>query len=236
MAIGAAAAGAVAHSLPAISAVPFVRKLALKSLAGQGDSAHVALTFDDGPDRSSTPQILTELDRLGIRATFFMLGSMAEKSGGLAREIFDAGHEVGLHGYEHRNHLFRSGAWVLSDLKRGKAALEDSVGGPIRWFRPPYGVISSGTVFAAHRLDLETVLWSTWGRDWRAKATPETVLTDVLKGIGPGGTILLHDSDCTSSPESWRSTLGALPKIVDAVSQNGWVVGPLRDHAIHSAA
>ena len=58
---------------------------------------------------------------------------------------------------------------------------------------------------------LTTVLWTTWGRDWRREATPETVVTDVLRRYVDGGTVLLHDSDCESYPGSWRSTVGALP-------------------------
>ena len=65
------------------------------------------------------------------------------------------------------------------------------------------------------RSGLTTVLWTTWGRDWRQEATPESVIADVLRRYVDGGTVLLHDSDCESYPGSWRSTLGALPKLAD---------------------
>ena len=57
------------------------------------------------------------------------------------------------------------------------------------------------------------MLWTAWGRDWRADATPESVVGDVLDGYVDGGTVLLHDSDCTSAPECWHATLGALPAL-----------------------
>ena len=53
---------------------------------------------------------------------------------------------------------------------------------------------------------MRTVLWTTWGRDWRAEATPRAVRDDVFAGRVDGGTVLLHDSDCTSDPGGWRSS------------------------------
>ena len=77
---------------------------------------------------------------------------------------------------------------------------------------------------------MRTVLWTTWGRDWTTTATPDSVQSLVQRDLRGGGTILLHDSDCTSKPEAWRSTLGALPRLLDTIAENGWRVGPLRDH------
>ena len=103
------------------------------------------------------------------------------------------------------------------------------------WFRPPYGAVSSGSLLAAHRLGLRTVLWTAWGRDWRAAATPASVVADLSAEIGPGGTVLLHDSDCTSAAGSWRSALGALPGLAEVAGRRGLVVGPLGEHGIAPA-
>jgi hypothetical protein len=88
------------------------------------------------------------------------------------------------------------------------------------------------TLGSAHRLGLQTVLWSTWGRDWRAVATGPSVVRDVTRHLTGGGTILLHDSDCTSAPGSWRSTLASLDEIVGIARARDLEVGPLRDHGI----
>jgi peptidoglycan-N-acetylglucosamine deacetylase len=74
------------------------------------------------------------------------------------------------------------------------------------------------------------VLWTAWGEDWRARATPDTVHNTVMASLRGGGTILLHDSDCTSATGSWRTTLGALPRLLDTCHAHGWSVGPLREH------
>ncbi len=80
------------------------------------------------------------------------------------------------------------------------------------------------------------MLWTAWGRDWQTDATAASVRSNVRKQLGPGGTILLHDSDCTSAPQSWRATLDALPSIVAAARNQGLEVGPLRDHGLFSTA
>src|SRR5215475_5592985 len=98
--LAATAAGvAVAHAWPGVTALGPVRQRLLPALAGVGMPGHVALTFDDGPDRVATPRFLRLLEERGVRATFFLLGSMVQRSPELAREIAEAGHEVGLHGY-----------------------------------------------------------------------------------------------------------------------------------------
>lgn len=228
-ALGAAGALAV-HALPALSNVDAVRRRTLPRLAGVGAPGHVALTFDDGPDPKTTPAFLEALDRLGWRATFFMLGSMVERAPALAAEVAAAGHEVAVHGYEHRSQLFRIGREVADDLARARDAIATRTGQQPVWFRPPYGTLSAGGVLAARRQRLRTVLWTTWGRDWRAEATPDTVVADVARQLGPGATVLLHDSDCTSAPGSWHSALGALPRLAELFAARGLAVGPLREH------
>jgi len=224
-------AGSIAvHALPALSNVDAVRHRALPGLAGVGAPGHLALTFDDGPDPKSTPAFLEALDRLGWRATFFMLGSMVERAPALAAEVAAAGHEIAVHGYEHRSQLFRIGRVVSDDLARALDTVASRTGQEPVWFRPPYGTLSAGGILAARRLRLRTVLWTAWGRDWRAEATPETVVADVAGQLGPGGTVLLHDSDCTSAPGSWRSALGALPRLGELFAARGLAVGPLAEH------
>ncbi|MDQ6617430.1 MAG: polysaccharide deacetylase family protein [Actinomycetota bacterium] len=233
---GAIAAGAaVGHLLPAVTTWRGLRCWATPTLAGIGHVDHVALTFDDGPDPLSTPAFLDQLDHLGWRATFFLLGPMVRRAPTLTAELAARGHEIGVHGDEHRSHLQRTPAAIRDDMARARDSIADATGGAPRWFRPPFGTLSAGSLAAARRLDLQTVLWTTWGRDWRAEATPRTVVSDVAGGLRPGATVLLHDSDCTSAPESWRATLGALAPMADLFARRGLTVGPLGDHGLRAA-
>jgi peptidoglycan/xylan/chitin deacetylase (PgdA/CDA1 family) len=221
-------AGAL-HAGPALTSLNPLRRMVFPNLAGIGDPGHVALTFDDGPDPASTPAFLAALHAAGVRATFFLLGRMLAGAPALGRELVDAGHEVALHGWSHRLLLARGPAGTYDDLARGADLIADVTGHPPRWYRPPYGVLTASALVAARRLRLVPVLWTRWGVDWTKSATPSSVLARVGPDLG-GGTVLLHDSDCTSAPGSWRATLGALPTLVDRVRDQGLRLGPLRDH------
>jgi peptidoglycan/xylan/chitin deacetylase (PgdA/CDA1 family) len=229
---GLAAAGAVAHAAPSVTSLGPVRATLWPRLTGIGDRGHVALTFDDGPDPASTPLFLAALDEADVKATFFLLGGMVQKAPWLAREIADAGHEVALHGWAHRAHVAVSPAQTFRDLRQGRDEVASAIGRAPEWYRPPYGVATAATFSACRKLGLRPVLWSAWGRDWTAKATPESVFQTVAKDLRGGGTVLLHDSDCTSKPESWRATLGALPLLLAHCAEEGWRVGPLGEHGL----
>ncbi len=220
------------HAGPALAGVsPFGIRFTPR-LVGRGRHGHVALTFDDGPDPESTPAFLEELDRLGWHATFFVLGTRARRAPGLVSEIAAAGHEVAAHGDEHRNMLRRTPGAAAADIERCRDTIVGLTGVEPAWFRPPFGILSWGALRGAKRAGLTTVLWTTWGRDWRKEATPASVAADVLRRYLDGGTVLLHDSDCESYPGSWRSALGALPLLADELAARHLTVGPLRDHGI----
>jgi peptidoglycan-N-acetylglucosamine deacetylase len=202
------------------------------TLVGRGRPDHVALTFDDGPDPDSTPAFLEELDRRGWHATFFMLGTRARRSPSLVGEVVAAGHEVAVHGDEHRNMLRRTPWGARADIRRATDTIAELTGRAPEWFRPPFGILSLAALRGARRAGLRTVLWTTWGRDWRKEATPATVTADVLRRYVAGGTVLLHDADGESYPGSWHSALGALAPLADAFAARDLTVGPLGEHGL----
>jgi peptidoglycan/xylan/chitin deacetylase (PgdA/CDA1 family) len=153
----------------------------------------VALTFDDGPSPDGTPPMLDLLDEHGMRGTFFCLGEQAERHGDLVQEIFGRGHEVATHGYAHQHHLATTAPRLVADLERAVGVISAITDRP-RHFRPPYGQVSGGSVLAAHRLGLDTVLWSAWGREWLDRS-PRSVADRIIKRLDPGAIVLLHDSD-----------------------------------------
>jgi peptidoglycan/xylan/chitin deacetylase (PgdA/CDA1 family) len=204
----------------------------LPRLSGVGDPAHVALTFDDGPDPVSTPPVLDALDALGWHATFFCLGSQVRRSPGLTQELVQRGHELAVHGDTHVSHLRRPVTSTVPDLIRARDTIEAVGGASVRWFRPPYGAVSSATLVAARRAGLQLVLWTTWGLDWQPRATGRSVAAHIRRTYYPGATVLLHDSDITSTPGSWRSTLAALPRLAEVWSAAGLRVGPLGEHGV----
>ncbi len=231
----AAAAAALVAAPSLVSLGPLRRALTpvvwsprLSGLAPEA-FAHVALTFDDGPDESSTPRFLRLLDELGVRATFFLLGRHVDDPG-LVREMAGAGHELGVHGWDHRPVVLRGPRALRDDLLRTRHLIEDLTGCGVAWYRPPFGLHTASSAWAARAAGLETVLWTAWGRDWERRATPGTVTARVLHSTAPGGTVLLHDSDRTSAPDSWRTALAATEVLVRTWQERGLTVGTLADH------
>jgi peptidoglycan/xylan/chitin deacetylase (PgdA/CDA1 family) len=236
LAAGVVAGGELLHLAPAAVRLRVAGRPVARGTAGHGDPGHVALTFDDGPDPGSTPHFLDALDELGVRATFFVLGEMLERSPGLGRELVTRGHEVAVHGWRHRVPWCPAPGRDLRELDRARDSVTELCGVPPVWYRPPYGVLTTGLAAAARRQGLRTVLWTAWGEDWTDRASPASVYRTVKASLTGGATLLLHDSDCTSSPGSWRAALGALPRIAEHCWELGLVVGPLRDHGLKPRA
>lgn len=185
------------------------------------DKGGVALTFDDGPHWHGTPAVLDTLRDARATATFFLVGEQVERRPALAAEIADAGHEVGVHCQRHRNLLRLTPGQVADDLRRAHDRIAEATGREPRLYRPPYGVLSAAALATARRHGWEPVLWSRWGRDWRARATAESVAAEAAAGLTGGEVVLLHDADYYSAPGSWRTTAAALPRVLDAIATAG---------------
>ncbi|MFJ8649499.1 polysaccharide deacetylase family protein [Streptomyces sp. NPDC093546] len=228
----AALTAAAWHVGPAVTWLPGPRALLWPGLDGRGDPSRVALTFDDGPDPASTPRFLRALDELSVRATFFVLGERLARHPDLGRRIAAEGHELAVHGWRHDRPWCPRPLRDPRDLARTTELVAEAAGQQPLWYRPPYGILTGGRWAAARAAGLRPVLWSAWGRDWTADATPGSVLAEVTRTLRGGGTVLLHDSDVTSAPGAWRAALGALPGLVAACRARGLTVGRLADHGL----
>jgi peptidoglycan/xylan/chitin deacetylase (PgdA/CDA1 family) len=219
----------VLHAGPVLTSSSVIRRH-WPRLSGLGPPGQIALTFDDGPDPAGTPAILELLAEREVHATFFVLGRMLAAAPHLGAEIVAGEHEIAVHGWAHRSLLFRGPAATFDDLARARDLVCAVTGHSPLWWRPPYGVLTASGLFAAMRLGVSPVLWTAWGRDWEARATDRSVVRTAQRSLRGGGTLLLHDSDCTSAAGSWRVTLAALPALLDHCESNGWRVVPLREH------
>lgn len=225
------ATGLLGTVAPAVTAIGPLRRAVNPRLSGASAAPHLALTFDDGPDPQSTPAFLDLLARHDRAATFFVLGKHAADNRPLLRRMVDEGHEVAVHGWTHRCVAAMAPTQVTTQVRAARESIEDITGTPVRWYRPPYGVLTTPALLAARGLDLTPVLWTAWGRDWERSATPERIVETVLRTLEPGGTILLHDTDRHSSPGSWHRTLAATDALLSGPLASG-PVGPLRDHPL----
>lgn len=149
----------------------------------------VALTFDDGPDPDSTPQLLEILSKHRARATFFVLGRQAELYSGILREIINAGSEIANHSYSHPSFSTLSTPQRLAEIWN----CEQAVGKVCqKYFRPPYGHARRLTPFVASILGYTTVGWSAEARDWEI-TDAEAIAKGLADTVTPGSIVLLHD-------------------------------------------
>jgi peptidoglycan/xylan/chitin deacetylase (PgdA/CDA1 family) len=184
-------------------------------------SGAVGLTFDDGPHRYGTPAVLDALAAVGARATFFVVGEQVRRDRGLVREIAAAGHRLAVHGDRHRALTLVGPRALRTDLDRCAALVAELGGRPPERYRPPYGVFTPAALLEVRRRGWTPLLWSAWGRDWRTRATAESIAALATRGVRGGDVVLLHDADHYSAPQSWRATAAALPRILDELGVRG---------------
>ena len=157
------------------------------------EAPEVVLTFDDGPDPVGTPAVLDALEAHGATATFFVLLTRARRFPHLVERVRQAGHEVALHGVDHRRLTGFGHAEAYRRTAAGRAELEDLVGAGVRWFRPPHGAQSPSTWLAARRARLTPVLWGPTTWDWRD--LPQDVrVGKAQEGVRAGAVVLAHDA------------------------------------------
>jgi peptidoglycan-N-acetylglucosamine deacetylase len=216
-AIGATAAWFLPAAAPVCPPVAAAFRIPLRLAGPHG----IAVTFDDGPDPRGTPAVLEILDREGARATFFLVGEQVEREPRLAAEIAAAGHEIALHGHRHLLLLRRSPPALRDDFRRAADVIGSATGTAPSVYRPPYGVFSAPALRLVRGLGWSPLLWSRWGRDWTARATPEGIAARATRDLAGGDVVLLHDADRYSSADSWRRTAAALPSVLEAVAATG---------------
>lgn len=163
-------------------------------------SGGMRLTFDDGPCPEWTPRVLDRLDRIGAKASFFMLGAHLENNEALVRECAARGHRVELHGMSHRVASFQRPGALARELEELADAVEALTSRRPRWYRPPYGArpLLSRSLGA-----LRLVTWSWSCGDWAGGDR------GAIAPARPGDVLLLHDGP-TGDPAARARTLEAL--------------------------
>jgi peptidoglycan-N-acetylglucosamine deacetylase len=178
-------------------------------------AGYVRLTFDDGPNRTATPEILETLSAYGVTATFFVVGEMAAANPAIVRREDREGHTIGNHSWDHPDLTQLDRAQVEAELQDTNDVVEQVTGTtPTRW-RPPYGATNPAVEAAAEDVGLTSmVLWTVDPRDW-ADPPATTIRDRVLQAVQPDSIILLHDGTGANTPE-------ALPMILNGLADMGY--------------
>jgi peptidoglycan-N-acetylglucosamine deacetylase len=182
---------------------------------GHRGRKQIALTFDDGPHPAYTPQLLAILKQYHAQATFFVVGELAQKNPELIKAEIEDGHCVANHTYHHVNLTQIPGDYVATEIKACGEVLRQITGRPPRFFRPPGGDYDREVAEISEALGYTMVLWTNDPGDY-ANPGKDRIKSRVLRKLGNGGIILLHDGI--------QQTIDVLPDILKYLDKKGYDV------------
>ena len=183
----------------------------LMAMPVSAEDKYVALTFDDGPSGRYTDRLLDGLMERGAKATFLLCGYRIKEYPAQTQRIIDEGHEVGNHGYSHRNMQELGRRQIAQEIMDTQALLPENC--RVRFLRPPGGCCSDGVRQVAQARNLAILNWSVDPRDW-AVQDAAAIEQAVLKHVTDGDVILLHDMS--------DSSVTAALHIIDQLAAQGY--------------
>lgn len=170
----------------------------------------VALTFDDGPHPTVTPQILNLLDKYNAKGTFFMLGQRVKNSPDIAKDVWDRGHEIGNHTWGHPVLTKIGNEQIQEEYHSTNNIIHETIGQYPTVFRPPYGAIND---HVASMINLPVIMWSIDTLDWKHR-NANKLLPYVQYGMHNNAIILMHDIH--------QSTADGLESVLVYLQQQGY--------------
>jgi peptidoglycan/xylan/chitin deacetylase (PgdA/CDA1 family) len=225
LATAAAAAGITAATVANAALRPQSQLFGQTLIAGN-DPHEVALTYDDGPNDACTESLLELLDRYNAKATFFMIGRFVQQNPSLARQVHAAGHLVGNHTMTHPWLAWQPATRIREELHGCQQTLEDAIGAPVRYFRPPHGARRPFVLREAAHLNLTTVQWNAMGIDW-TPISATRIVANLDRGLirarrrHTGANILLHDGYDIAMGADRRATIQATELLLQRFAGEG---------------
>lgn len=196
----------------AVATVNFDEKNSLRAAAAVGETAaKIAITFDDGPNEDYTEMLLTGLKERGVHATFFLLGKEVVKYPDIVQAIYDGGHLIGTHSYEHVNLKNLSDSAAIEQVDKTNDAIYGITGEYPEYIRPPFGAWKQNLDYETKMIE---VLWDVDPLDWKT-SNSDVIAKRVTTKVQENDIILLHDAS--------ESSVKAALKIIDALQEEGYV-------------
>jgi peptidoglycan/xylan/chitin deacetylase (PgdA/CDA1 family) len=176
----------------------------------------IALSFDDGPNREYTPQVLSTLAQYNAPATFFVIGKNIQGNENILKQIDAAGHSIGNHSYTHSFFVdFKNVQGFKNELNQTAEIVFNVIGKRLKLFRPPYGVTTPNLVKASNLLNYSIIGWSIRSFD-TTSVTPQVITRRVQTQIRPGAIILFHDTS--------DKTIQVLKQTLNFAKENGYKI------------
>jgi peptidoglycan/xylan/chitin deacetylase (PgdA/CDA1 family) len=197
---------------------------AFQPVVTHGSGHVVALTYDDGPTRGVTDRVLDVLERERVQATFFVVGRAVRREPALLRRMRADGDEVENHSdtHAHLNAILSTRA-LDAELANADGAIVAAAGTHAHWLRPPFGARNAAVLAAARRRGLRVVLWSAMLDETSPAAAPDALAETLLRQVGDGAIVVLHDGDQGRDGAGGRAYEAALtPRVVAALRAQGY--------------
>jgi peptidoglycan/xylan/chitin deacetylase (PgdA/CDA1 family) len=190
---------------------------AFQPVVTHGEGHAVALTYDDGPTRGITDRVLDVLEREHVPATFFVVGRAARREPALLRRMRADGDEIENHSdtHAHLNAIFSAPA-LDAEIANAGDAIFAATGARPRWLRPPFGARDAAVLDAARRHGLRVALWSAMLDETSPDAPPAQLAEKLLRQVGDGAIVVLHDGDAGRGDAGARAYEAALTAAVIA--------------------
>ena len=174
---------------------------------------HIALTFDDGPNTETTPQVLEKLKKYGVPASFFLIGkNITPESAEVSRAAFEYGCEICNHSRSHPSMPELTAEEIRAEIEFTDSKIKEITGKVPRFFRPPYIAVNDVMI---GNID-KTFIAGIGAEDWLDEVTAEMRAERILKQAKNGSIILLHDAQGNSK------TVAALDLIIPALLNDGY--------------
>lgn len=179
----------------------------------------MALTFDDGPSPARTPGLLKLLKEKGVKATFFMLGTNIEKYPNIAQQVYNEGHLLGNHSYNHPRLILKSPAFMKKQILKTDQLIQALGQNKVRYFRPPYSskYIVLPLVLASLNKYLVTGTYDP-PAEYASPYPAQKVAHQVVQQAKPGSIIYLHDGKQTD-PEAF---VNSVKLIIEQLRKKGY--------------
>ena len=175
----------------------------------------VALTFDDGPHSTYTPEILDILSEYNVRATFFVVGENVRSNPELIKREIEEGHEIGNHTFTHPCALAKlSCDRLIAEMSDCEDAIFETVDFRPHLFRPPGGANTCAVKKACAELDYTEVLWTIDTMDWNEKTSLGSAVKAVRDNVKDGSIILFHDYVGRKQPITAQALRILLPELI----------------------
>lgn len=203
----------------AATAVALVVPTAGPAAAASCPNGYVGLTYDDGPNPSSTTALLNALKAANVKATFFIWGQHAQQYPDLLRAEANAGMWIANHSWTHPHMTQLSQSGMQSEISQTQNVIQSTIGQTPKLFRPPYGETNSTLKSVESSYGLTEIIWSHDSQDWNGASTDSIVNTAAQ--MTNGSIILMHDG-------GYQTTINAVPRIVQGLTSRGLCPGMIQ--------